>query len=574
MCRMTHEEIQSLYRTYRNARGTPAERDAADAFVAAVLSYEDDLPRSLLDLAFGVACEAKKAEKPRKAEDGTDVGDPARFVHFARRVIALRGKFRHLPEDKRRLTEGEISAYAWAVYAVATRSDDAEEVRASAARFERIYSFRAAHGWVPDEMDERALERVRACVAANWAKVREARAKAASGDVAGSARCYHEAMQAGALSGSAVRDYGWAMVKRVWRQDVQERELRFMMGDFLRFPQGALPLEDGNARKIRHGFLVGVSKRIHDLEKRGSDGKRVAIPYDVAVLFLRIADENCGLVQDDDFTRRELTPDDRTRMCQGRSGKLRMKAWPSNVETMIGVAARCVKAYADTPAQLQPGMRLLDFLGRHLEASEWFGFYYARWLKVVGRVAESVQVLLETVEAKKDEAWAWRYLAECYAGTDPEKARACYCRALLCPVHDVEISAAMARSTHQGLATVLQALHESEVAEREHTLAQRGCPSPLPGQVEYYREYEDEAFLLLLSGKTARCFTGDFERVTGKDFGFVRCGANRRDDVFVPPPLVRKLAQEGRMRVKGVAVLKVDATKGRKGWAAEMLRKV
>lgn len=571
---MTHEEIQSLYRTYRESRGTPAEGDAADAFATAVLSHEGNLPRALLDQAFWAASEAKKAEKPQNSEGGTGVGNPTRFVHFARKVIALREKFRHLPEGERRLTGAEILAYVWAVYAVVTQSDNAEEVRASAALFERIYSFRAAHGWVPDEKDERALERVRARVAPNWAKVQEARAKVASGDVAGAARCYHEAMQAGALSGFAARDYGWTMVKRVWMQDVQDRELRFLMGDFLRLSKDALPQEDENARKIRHGFLIGVSKRIHGLEKRGSDGKRVAVPYDVAFLFLRIADENCGLVQDDDFTRRELTPDACTRMHQGRSGKLRMKAWPSNVETLVGVAARCVKAYADTPAQLQPGARLLDFLGHHLEAGEWFGFYYARWLKVVGRVEESARVLLKTVEAKKDETWAWRYLAECYAATDPQKARACYCRALLCPVHDVEISAAMARNTHQGLATVLQVLHEDEAAERERALAQKGCPSPLPGQVEYYREYEDEAFLLLLSGKTARCFTGNFERVTGKDFGFVRCGTNRRDDVFVPPPLARKFTQEGRMRVKGVAVLTMDTAKKRKGWAAEMIRKV
>lgn len=571
---MTHEEIQSAYRTYRDSRGTPAEGDAADAFVAAVLSYEDNLPRALLDLAFWVACEAKKAEKPRNSEDGTEVGNPARFVHFARKVIALRGKIRRLPEGERRLTGAEARAYAWAVYAVATKGDDEEEVRASAELFERIYSFRTAHGWVPDEKDKQALERVWARIAANWTKVQEARVKAESGDVAGSVQCYHEAMQTGALSGSDARGYGWAMVKRVWRQDVQERELRFLMGDLLRLSQDALPLESENARKIRHGFLIGVSKRIHELEKRGTDGNRATIPYDVAVAFMQVADENCGLIQDDDFTRRALTPEERARMCQGRSGKLRLKAWPSNVETLVGVAARCVKTYADTPAHLQPGARLLDFLGHHLEAGEWFGFYYARWLKVVGRVAESARVLLKTVETKKDEAWAWRYLAECYAATDPQKARACYCRALLCPVHDVESSAAMARSTHQGLATVLQALHEDEAAERERALAQKGCPSPLPGQVEYYREYEDEAFLLLLSGKTARCFTGDFERVTGKDFGFVRCGANRRNDVFVPPPLARTFTREGRTRVKGVAVLKLDAAKGRKGWAAEKLRKI
>ena len=150
---MTHEEIQSAYRTYQDSRGTPAEGDAADAFVAAVLSYEDNLPRALLDLAFWVACEAKKAEKPRNSEDGTEVGNPARFVHFARKVIALRGKIRCLPEGERRLTGAEVRAYAWAVYAVATKGDDEEEVRASAELFERIYSFRTAHGWVPDEKD-------------------------------------------------------------------------------------------------------------------------------------------------------------------------------------------------------------------------------------------------------------------------------------------------------------------------------------------------------------------------------------------------------------------------------------
>ena len=392
---MTHEEIQSAYRTYQDSRGTPAEGDAADAFVAAVLSYEDNLPRALLDLAFWVACEAKKAEKPRNSEDGTEVGNPARFVHFARKVIALRGKIRCLPEGERRLTGAEVRAYAWAVYAVATKGDDEEEVRASAELFERIYSFRTAHGWVPDEKDKQALERVRARIAANWTKVQKARVKAESGDVAGSVQCYHEAMQTGALSGSDAWGYGWAMVKRVWRQDVQERELRFLMGDLLRLSQDALPLESENARKIRHGFLVGVSKRIHELEKRGTDGNRATIPYDVAVAFMQVADENCGLIQDDDFTRRALTPEERARMCQGRSGKLRLKAWPSNVETLVGVAARCVKTYADTPAHFQPGARLLDFLGHHLEAGEWFGFYYARWLKVVGRVAESARVLLK-----------------------------------------------------------------------------------------------------------------------------------------------------------------------------------
>lgn len=571
---MTPEEIQSLCRTYRDARGTPAERNAAEAFVAAVLSFEGPLPRATLDQAFWAACEAKRGAKPRKTEDGAEAGDPALFVRLSRTVMALRRKIQSLPADERRLTEAETGAYAWAVYAVATRSDDEEEARAAAALFERVYAFRTARGWKPEAVDERALARIRACVAANREKIQEARAKAASGDVAGSVLRYHEALQAGPLSDFDARGYGWAMVRRVWKPDVQERELRLMMDDFLRLSHDALPPEDDNARKIRRGFLVGASKRIHDLEKRGADGKRTAAPYDVAASFMQIADENCGLLQTDDLARRALTPDERERMSRGRSGRLRLKAWPSNAETLIGVAARCVKAHALSPAPLKPGMRLLDFLGRHLESGEWFGFYYAMWLKALGRVEESARFLLKTVEAKKDEAWAWSVLAACYDAADPAKARACYCRALLCPVRDAEISAAVARRTHQKLAKVLLALHEDGAAERECALAQKACPSPLPGQRDYYRKYEDEAFLLLLSGKTARLFTGDFERVSGKDFGFVRCGAARRDDVFVPPPLVRKLALKDRASVKGVAVLKMDAAKNRKGWAAETLQRI
>ncbi len=72
--------------------------------------------------------------------------------------------------------------------------------------------------------------------------------------------------------------------------------------------------------------------------------------------------------------------------------------------------------------------------------------------------------------------------------------------------------------------------------------------------------------------------TTECERIRQAFRDGVRCvlsrGATRRDDVFVPPPLVRKLALKGRASVKGVAVLKMDATKNRKGWAAETLQRV
>ncbi len=567
----TNNEIFELAQTYQDAQGTPTERDVAEAFVNAVLLHEDNLPRMILDQAFWAACAVKKLEKPQTAEDGTKVGNRSRFVHFARNVVALRKKYLTLSESEQKLTESQISAYAWAVYAVATKSDDEEEVRASAKLFERIYSFRTAHGWVPDKNDEQAMRSVQARVATNFAKIEEARAKDKVEDVAGAVLCYHAAMQSGVLSDFDAQSYGWTMVKRVWKrkQDVSERDLRILMTDFLRLSKGALSLESENARKIRHWFLIGVSKRIHDLEKQEAGGTRAKIPYEMASVFMQIADENCGLLQDDDFTRRELTPEDRARMYQGCSKKRQLKAWPSNVETLIGVAAHCVKAHAK---RLKPGAQLLDFLGHHLEAGEWFSFHYGQWLKLVGRGEEAAQFLLKTVESKKTEAWAWICLAESYAVKDAEKARACYCRALLCPIHDENISVPMARSTHWKLAKVLQSLHEDEVAKQELALAQKTCHSPLPGQADYYRKYENEASRLLLAGKPTREFKGDFERTPGKDFGFVLCGP--RDEIFVPPPLAKKLPQTGRIHVKGVAVLKPDPKKNRNGWAAEELQKI
>ena len=123
-----------------------------------------------------------------------------------------------------------------------------------------------------------------------------------------------------------------------------------------------------------------------------------------------------------------------------------------------------------SPAKLLPGERLMAFLEAHLDEGEWFGFYYAMWLKAAGRTEEGTRHLLKTVEAKRNEAWAWDHLGETYV-QEPEKARACYCRALTCPVHDEEISAGIAKKTHRKLAAVLRALGEADAADAEEALA-------------------------------------------------------------------------------------------------------
>ena len=565
------ESVEAAHRAYAHARGTPEEAACAEAFIGAVLACGDAPPsRAILDAAFWAANDCKKANKVRGAVDGVQTGNAARFVHFARQVIGLRALYNGLPEAERPLRENQVGAYAWAVYAVATGSLDADEARAQAELFVKIHEFRTAHGWKPEELDMRAYEKVRGLLSPNRAQVEKAVALGRSGDVAGCVKAYHEALRQAPLSAFDAKGYGWKMVKRIWDGTVRGRELRELMSDFLRLSKdGLLPVCDDNAVKIRHGFLIGLAKRIHALEK-GEGGNRVAIPYDVAVPYLEILEQDCDdAVREEDFVRRPVTAEERARMERSAGKKVRLKEWPSNVETMVGGAARIVKEHAFTPAKLLPGERLMAFLEAHLDEGEWFGFYYAMWLKAAGRTEEGTRHLLKTVEAKRNEAWAWDHLGETYV-QEPEKARACYCRALTCPVHDEEISAGIAKKTHRKLAAVLRALGEADAADAEEALA--SSDKPLPGRRDVYLGHVDEADLLLLGDRKTRVFEGVFEQNEGRAFGFVRCGSKGRDNVFVPPPRTRGLRDGD--RVKGTAVLELDRKKGRESWSAAVIRRL
>ena len=432
-------------------------------------------PRVALNQSFWAANDRKKASKPQKRPDGTEVGDVRQFLAAAREIIAVRRQIQALPsEEDHRLSEAQVNVYFWAVYAVATKSDDLHEALEQTQQLAKIYDHRLRHGWQPDDFSMR-----------------------------------------------------------------------------------------GQA-----GLLVSLARKI-ERSAKSEGGNRKPIPYQVACAYMQLAERNCAFLTNDDFTRRPLTAEERQRLTPPGGKRLRLKAWPSNVEKIVGLAARCVKDHANTPSPIVPGENLVVFVGKHLEAGEWFGYYYARWLTMLGRYEEAATHLRAVVSAKKQEMWPWMHLAETYA-QDPEKARACYCRALLCEMHDRDIAEQIARKIHLRLNVVLQALGETEAAQREMAFAHDA--NPLPGAREDYRKHAGAADRLLLDPKRSRAFEGLFEKRADQAFGFVRVGGGRGDSIFVPPPLTKSLGNG--MRVKGYAVLRMDRKKNRESWTAEIIERI
>ena len=429
-------------------------------------------PRVALNQAFWDASARKKANKPQKLGDGTWAGDVRQFLAASREIIAVRKKIRILPPEERQLTEPQLNVYVWAIQAVATKSNDLQEVREHAMLFAKIFDHRLKRGWRPDDFDKIGL-----------------------------ASC-----------------------------------------------------------------LLAFAKRI-DVASKSGEGNRKPISYEVAGDYLQLADQACEYLTAADFKRREITEADRRRLTKPGQKPLKMKAWQSNVEKIVGVAARCVKEHApSTGRSLTPGPKLLDFVGRHLDAGPWFGYYYARWLMAAGRPEDAVEFMRKVVSAKRQEMWAWMAFAEMFLKA-PTEARDCYCRALCCPIHDREISAAMAKKVHRRLEPILRSLGEVDAANAEAALAQ--SEQALPGQSDYYRQHARGADILLIDPAKSRSFEGAFMKREGQTFGFVRVGGYGRDSIFVPPPLAKKFADGA--RVKGHAVLQMDRKKNRESWTAEII---
>ena len=78
----------------------------------------------------------KEHEKAKRAAKGTD---DAQFVAASQEIVSTIRQIRALPEDNK-LTDFQISSYCWALYAIASKSHDAEQVRMSLVKLVRSFA--------------------------------------------------------------------------------------------------------------------------------------------------------------------------------------------------------------------------------------------------------------------------------------------------------------------------------------------------------------------------------------------------------------------------------------------------
>ena len=570
---MTDQNIVARIAAYNKARRTDAEQQASQDLVNAVIASPEAITRDVFDACFWALSFLKKAVKPVRNDGGTVSGDKTEFTNYARNIVKLTERLKEIPPPGNKLTPSQIGVYLWALYAVAIGANDSEEVVNTAQKYIRMYDRRMASGWTPEEVDEGARRRMECLCAPNHELVARARAAADAGRIEQGILLYHEAMSAGTLPLNDAVDYCWRMVKCIWANPpVGLDVVKIMSDDFLVLGMNDLLRAYDRATEIKHRFFVGFAKRLKTAAKSASGGN-INLPYEVAKGYVEMAEKfGFAALTQGDFQRRPVTSEQRAGMERKAGKKIRLKEWPSNVDEAVGVAAQCVKLYQNSAMPLKPGERMMQFLLRHIDSNEWFGFYYARWLKVCGRDAESIRYLVEVVKRKKNDDWAWQYLGDSFVA-EPEKARACYCRSLTCQVHDKEIADGVAKKTHRKLAVVLRATGQMVESALEEGLA--ASNEPLPGNRTFYLQYAPDARRLMYVGEKTLDFTGRFEKHQDKAFGFVRIvsgagfglSAGKQISVFVPPPLAKAL--ENGTSVKGFAAQRMDEKKKRLSWTAE-----
>ena len=78
----------------------------------------------------------KEHEKAKRAAKGTD---DAQFVAASQEIVSTIRQIRALPEDNK-LTDFQISSYCWALYAIASKSHDSEQVRMALVKLVRSFA--------------------------------------------------------------------------------------------------------------------------------------------------------------------------------------------------------------------------------------------------------------------------------------------------------------------------------------------------------------------------------------------------------------------------------------------------
>lgn len=549
--------VDEALNEYRNALNTESEAEACSKLLAAFDSGAAPLTRDLFDACFHAAAVLKKAAPSPAAPEA---------IRMARRLIALSERLKELPDPtQRRLRDSQINSYMWALYSLAKHAGDS----AAAQKYLKAYALREKRGWQPDEVDRDAYEEIMCLVSPGGQLLAQAHIASDEGNLAESISLYHRACQAAAtIPFRACREYVWQICKFLWRDEPPlNHVLVYMLSDSVKlvrmYPEAHL--SDSSFAEALHGAFTGFARRLSEMQKqKGGGNAKGILPYDIARDYVAL----CGyvgfaLLTPADFERREVTREQRAEMERKFGYAIYLKEWPSNADLAVTVAARVIKVYSKVPQPIKPFDPMLEFLSKHLDYNEWFAYYYANWLKMLGRYDKAAEYLRATVKRRKNADWAWSAWGDLLRD-EPAKARACYCKALTCPSMEREIAETVAMKTHLKLAKAFSALGQGEEAEAEQRFVQMGNAQ---GNRALYLHYARGVSQMLYEDEQAEEFTGFYETQPGRTYGFVRVHLPEgMVSIFVSPPLARNLTYG--QTVRCLAVRKTDMRNNKLGLAA------
>lgn len=210
--------------------------------------------------------------------------------------------------------------------------------------------------------------------------------------------------------------------------------------------------------------------------------------------------------------------------------------YDSVLETAIAGAAKSLHSCEDESARREAA----EFIVRHVAGypdREWFSYYRACALLVLGRPEEAREPMIRLVRGKMTEFWAWEKLAATFPETSEERLQ-CLCRAVRCPcAHEAywvglhaELGAGFVCAGHPAegryhleKALELRQLHSWSIPNRlSELLADTDGTAPADSRrvVEPLAESAEE---LLMEGIAARRGV-----LTGGDVELERDGENRR----------------------------------------------
>ena len=169
---------------------------------------------------------------------------------------------------------------------------------------------------------------------------------------------------------------------------------------------------------------------------------------------------------------------------------------------------------ADDIIDFQPH---LDMALEKFRDNLWLHYYKAKLLIKAGQPAEAESFVIKVVQQKKGDFWTWALLGDVYAGSDTDRAVACYSKAMLCRAEDKylintrlsfglllknagypnEAKTEIQHSLNSRLAagyTVTPQLRE--IVESEWYLRASGPGDNYP----FYLQHQEQAMSILLSG--------------------------------------------------------------------------